>query len=197
MGAIWTDENRFQKWLDVEIAVCEVHADMGTIPRDAVDKIKRTASFSVQRINEIERTTRHDVIAFTTALAENVGPESRYIHYGLTSSDVVDTANALQLVDASTLIIEDLHRLGQVLKRRAHEFKHTPMIGRTHGVHAEPTTFGLVLALYYAENERNVQRMRGVRDQIAYGKISGAVGTFAHLDPEVEERVCRKLALKA
>ena len=197
MGAIWSEENKFQKWLDVEIAVCEVHAEMGVIPREAFEKIRRTAAFSVARIGEIEKTTRHDVIAFTTALAENVGPEARYIHYGLTSSDVVDTANALLLVDASTLIIEDLHRLGQVLKRRAHEFKHTPMIGRTHGVHAEPTTFGLVLALYYAENERNVQRMRGVRDQIAYGKISGAVGTFAHLDPEVEERVCRKLALKA
>jgi len=197
MGAIWTEENKFQKWLDVEIAVCEVHAEMGVIPREAFEKIRRTAAFSIARIIDIEKTTRHDVIAFTTALAENVGPEARYIHYGLTSSDVVDTANALLLVDASTLIIEDLHRLGQVLKRRAHEFKHTPMIGRTHGVHAEPTTFGLVLALYYAENERNVQRMRGVRDQIAYGKISGAVGTFAHLDPEVEERVCRKLALKA
>src|SRR5215813_10874604 len=197
MGAIWTEENKFQKWLDVEIAVCEVHAEMGVIPRDAVEQIRRTAAFSVDRIKEIERTTRHDVIAFTTALAENVGPESRYIHYGLTSSDVVDTANALQLVDASALILEDLERLGHVLRRRAHEFKHTPMIGRTHGVHAEPITFGLVLALYYAENERNKERMRQARDGIAYGKISGAVGTFAHLDPEVEERVCRKLALKA
>jgi len=197
MGAIWTEENKFQKWLDVEIAVCEVHAEMGVIPREAFEKIRRTAAFSVARISEIEKTTRHDVIAFTTALAENVGAEARYIHYGLTSSDVVDTANALLLVDASTLIVEDLQRLGQVLRRRAHEFKHTPMIGRTHGVHAEPTTFGLVLALYYAENERNKERMRRARDQIAYGKISGAVGTFAHLDPEVEERVCRKLALKA
>src|SRR5215831_13018909 len=123
MGAIWTDENRFQKWLDVEIAVCEVHADMGTIPRDAVDKIKRTASFSVQRINEIERTTRHDVIAFTTALAENIGPESRFVHYGLTSSDVVDTANALLLVDAGDLVIAKLQSLSDTLKRRAHEFK--------------------------------------------------------------------------
>ena len=138
MGAIWTDENRFQKWLDVEIAVCEVHADMGTIPRDAVDKIKRTASFSVDRINEIERTTRHDVIAFTTALAENIGPESRFVHYGLTSSDVVDTANALLMRDAATLLMEDIDRLGIVLKRRALEHKHTQMMGRTHGVHAEP-----------------------------------------------------------
>ena len=197
MGAIWTEENKFQKWLDVEIAVCEVHAEMGVIPREAFEKIRRTAAFSVDRIREIERTTRHDVIAFTTAIAESVGPESRYIHYGLTSSDVVDTANALLLVDSSALILEDLDRLGRVLRRRAHEFKHTPMIGRTHGVHAEPTTFGLVLALYYAENERNKDRMRRARDEIAYGKISGAVGTFAHLDPDVEERVCRKLALKA
>src|SRR5215471_13521707 len=197
MGAIWTEENKFQKWLDVEIAVCEVHAEMGVIPREALEKIRRTAAFSLDRIKEIERTTRHDVIAFTTALAENVGPESRYIHYGLTSSDVVDTASALLLVDAAGLILEDLERLGRVLRRRALEFKHTPMIGRTHGVHAEPITFGLVLALYYAENERNKARMRQARDGIAYGKISGAVGTFAHLDPEVEERVCRKLALKA
>jgi len=196
MGAIWTEQNRFQKWLDVEIAVCEVHADMGTIPRDAVDKIKRTANFTVERINEIERTTRHDVIAFTTALAESIGPESRFVHYGLTSSDVVDTANALLMRDAATLLLEDLDRLGLVLKRRANEHKHTAMMGRTHGVHAEPTTFGLVLALYYSENERNKERLRRAREAISYGKISGAVGTFAHLDPEVEERVCAKLALK-
>jgi adenylosuccinate lyase len=196
MGAIWTDENRFQKWLDVEIAVCEVHAAMGTIPRDAVDTIKKKASFSVERINEIERTTRHDVIAFTTALAESIGPESRFVHYGLTSSDVVDTANALLMRDAATLLLEDLDRLGKVLRRRALEHKDTAMIGRTHGVHAEPTTFGLVLALYYSENERNKKRLQRAREVVSYGKISGAVGTFAHLDPEVEERVCAKLALK-
>jgi adenylosuccinate lyase len=196
MGAIWTDENRFQKWLDVEIAVCEVHGDMGTIPREAVDKIKRTASFSVDRINEIEHTTRHDVIAFTTALAESIGPESRFVHYGLTSSDVVDTANGLLMRDAAMLLLEDLDRLGLVLKRRAIEHKHTAMMGRTHGVHAEPTTFGLVLAGYYAENERNKERLRRAREVVSYGKVSGAVGTFAHLDPEVEERVCAKLTLK-
>ena len=195
MGAIWTDENRFQKWLDVEIAVCEVQAELGIVPREAVEKIRRTARFSVDRIHEIERTTRHDVIAFTTALAENIGPESRYVHYGLTSSDVVDTANALLLRDATTLILEDLDRLGNVLRRRALEFKDTPMMGRTHGVHAEPTTFGLVLALYYAENERNKERMRTAREETNRGKISGAVGTFAHLDPEVEERVCERLAM--
>lgn len=197
MGAIWTEENRFQKWLDVEIAVCEVHADLGTIPREAVDRIRRTATFSVDRIHEIERTTRHDVIAFTTALAENVGPDARFIHYGLTSSDVVDTANALLLRDAADLILEDLGRLGKVLRRRAFEFKDTVMMGRTHGVHAEPTTFGLVLALYYEENERNRERMVRARERISYGKISGAVGTFAHLDLEVEERVCEKLSLRA
>ncbi|HXG93718.1 MAG TPA: adenylosuccinate lyase [Blastocatellia bacterium] len=197
MGAIWTDQNRFQKWLDVEIAVCEVHADMGTIPREAVDKIKRTAAFDVARIKEIERTTRHDVIAFTTALAENIGEESRFVHYGLTSSDVVDTANALLMRDAATLLLEDLERLGRVLRRRAIEHKDSVMIGRTHGVHAEPTTFGLVLALYYADNERNKERLSRARDVVSVGKISGAVGTFAHLDPEVEERVCAKLALKA
>src|ERR1700730_4253703 len=196
MGAIWTDENRFQKWLDVEIAVCEVHADMGTIPREPVDKIKRTASFSVSRINEIERTTRHEVISFTTGLAESIGPESRVVHFGLTSSDVVDTANALLMRDAATLLLEDLDRLGRLLRRRAIEHKHTAMMGRTHGVHAEPTTFGLVLALYYSENERNKERLHRARKAISYGKISGAVGTFAHLDPEVEERVCAKLALK-
>ncbi|HXG66250.1 MAG TPA: adenylosuccinate lyase [Blastocatellia bacterium] len=196
MGAVWTDENRFQKWLDVELAVCEVHAEMGTIPADAVEAIRRKARFSVERINEIEHTTRHDVIAFTTALAENIGPESRFVHYGLTSSDVVDTANALLMREAADLILEDLDRLGQSLARRAHEHKHTLMMGRTHGVHAEPTTFGLTLALYYADNERNQERMRRAREVISYGKISGAVGTFAHLDPEVEERVCAKLGLR-
>src|ERR1043166_4040462 len=139
MGAIWTEQNRFQKWLDVEIAACEVHAEMGTIPAEAVEVIKRKARFDVTRINEIERTTRHDVIAFTTALAENIGPDSRFVHYGLTSSDVVDTANALLMRDAATLLLEDLERLGRVLKRRAIEHKHTAMMGRTHGVHAEPT----------------------------------------------------------
>ncbi len=196
MGAVWTEENRFQKWLDVEIAVCEVHAEMGTIPREAVDVIRKKASFTVERIKEIERTTRHDVIAFTTALAENIGPESRFVHYGLTSSDVVDTANALLMRDAAALIISDLERLAPVFRRRAMEHKQTRMIGRTHGVHAEPTTFGMVMALYYADNERNLERMHRAKELISYGKISGAVGTFAHLDPEVEERVCQKLGLR-
>ncbi|HKV40705.1 MAG TPA: adenylosuccinate lyase [Blastocatellia bacterium] len=196
MGAIWTDENKFQKWLDVELAVCEAQADVGIVPREAVEKIRRTARFSVDRIKEIERTTKHDLIAFTTALAENIGPESRYIHFGLTSSDVADTANALLLTDAARIILEDLSTLGKVLSRRAHEFKYTPMMGRTHGVHAEVITFGFVLAVYYAENKRNIERMSRAMEQIGYGKLSGAVGTFAHLDPEIEQRACEKLALK-
>jgi adenylosuccinate lyase len=196
MGAIWTDQNRFQKWLDVEIAACEVHAEMGMIPAEAVEVIKQRARFDVARINEIERTTRHDVIAFTTALAENIGPESRFVHFGLTSSDVVDTANALLMREAADLLLKDLDRLSEALRRRAFEHKETVMMGRTHGVHAEVTTFGLVLALYYADNERNKERLRRARETVSVGKISGAVGTFAHLDPEVEERVCRKLNLK-
>lgn len=196
MGAIWTEQNRFQKWLDVEIAACEVHAEMGTIPAEAVEVIKRKARFDVARINEIERTTRHDVIAFTTALAENIGPQSRFVHYGLTSSDVVDTANALLMREAADRLLEDLDQLGDALRRRAFEHKGTVMMGRTHGIHAEVTTFGLVLALYHADNERNKERLRRARDIISVGKISGAVGTFAHLDPEVEERVCRKLGLQ-
>jgi adenylosuccinate lyase len=195
MGAIWTEQNRFQKWLDVEIAVCEVHAEMGTIPADAVEEIKRKATFSVERIKEIEQVTRHDVIAFTTALAENIGEASRFVHYGLTSSDVVDTANALLLRDAAQLVIDGLDKLGEALRQRALEHKDSVMIGRTHGMHAEPTTFGLVLALYFADNERNKVRMRRAMEAISYGKISGAVGTFANLDPEVEERVCEKLGL--
>lgn len=197
MGALWTEEEKFRRWLDVEIAVCEVHAEMGTIPRDALAEIKEKANFDVARINEIEQVTRHDVIAFTTSVAEFIGPASRYVHFGLTSSDVVDTANALVMRDAAALIIDKARRLGDTLKRRAHEFKDTAMIGRTHGVHAEPTTFGLVLALYYAENARNITRLERARETVSVGKISGAVGTFAHLDPEVEERVCARLGLKA
>src|SRR6476660_7491303 len=196
MGAIWTDENRFQKWLDVEIAVCEAHADMGTIPREAVDKIRRTASFSVDRINEIERTTRHDVIAFTTALAESIGPESRFVHYGLTSSDVVDTANALLMRDAAGILLKKVEQLIDVLKRRALEFKSTPQVGRTHGIHAEPTSFGLTFALWFDEMRRNRARLEKARESVAVGKISGAVGAFALLDPQVEDKVCARLGLK-
>src|SRR3954470_20339261 len=197
MGALWSEQNKFQKWLDVELAVCEVHAEMGTIPREAVEEIKRRARFSVERINEIEKTTDHDLIAFTTNLAESIGEAARFVHYGLTSSDVVDTANALLLRDACDLLLEKIAALMTVLQRRAFEFRRTPQIGRTHGIHAEPTSFGLVFALWYDEMRRNRQRLARARETVAVGKISGAVGAFAHLDPEVEEKVCARLGLKA
>lgn len=196
MGQLWTEESKFQKWLEVEIAVCEVHAEMGTIPREALEQIKARARFSVERINEIEKTTNHDVIAFTTNLAENIGEAGRFVHYGLTSSDVVDTANALLLRAACDLLLEKIEALLEVLKRRALEFKHTPQIGRTHGIHAEPTSFGLTFALWYDEMRRNRERLRRAREAVAVGKISGAVGTFALLDPAVEEKVCARLGLK-
>ena len=197
MGALWSEETKFQKWLDVEIAVCEVHAEMGTIPRDALEQIRSRAAFSVARINEIEKTTDHDVIAFTTNLAESIGEPARFVHYGLTSSDVVDTANALLLRDACDLILKKIEALLEVLKRRAFEFKSTPQVGRTHGIHAEPTSFGLTFALWYDEMRRNQDRLRKARETVAVGKISGAVGAFAHLDPQVEEKVCARLGIKA
>src|SRR5881394_1324848 len=196
MGALWSEETRFQKWLDVEIAVCEVHAEMGTISPDALEQIKSRAKFSVERINEIEKTTDHDVIAFTTNLAESIGEASRFVHYGLTSSDVVDTANALLLRDACDILLPKIDALMEVLKKRAFEFKQTPQIGRTHGIHAEPTSFGLTFALWYDEMRRNRERLARARETVAVGKISGAVGAFAHLDPQVEEKVCEKLGLK-
>ena len=196
MGALWSEETKFQKWLDVEIAVCEVHAEMGTIPRQALQQIKTRAKFSVDRIHEIEKTTDHDVIAFTTNLAESIGEAARFVHYGLTSSDVVDTANALLLRDACDLLLKKIDVLLPVLKRRAHEFKNTPQVGRTHGIHAEPTSFGLTFALWYDEMRRNRERLVKAREAVAVGKISGAVGAYAHLDPQVEESVCEKLGLK-
>jgi len=196
MGALWSEQNRFQKWLDVEIAVCEVHAEMGTIPGEALEQIKSGAKFSVNRINEIEKTTNHDVIAFTTNLAENIGEAARFVHYGLTSSDVVDTANALLLRDACGLLQAKVEALMEVLQRRAHEFKNTPQIGRTHGIHAEPTSFGLTFALWYDEMRRNRKRLKRARKAVAVGKISGAVGAFALLDPVVEEKVCERLGLR-
>ncbi|MEP6818929.1 MAG: adenylosuccinate lyase [bacterium] len=196
MGALWTEQSKFQKWLEVEIAVCEVHAEMGTIPQDALEQIKSRAKFSVERINEIEQTTNHDVIAFTTNLAENIGDAARFVHYGLTSSDVVDTANALLLREACDILLKKLEALLEVLKSRAFEFKHTPQVGRTHGIHAEPTSFGLTFALWYDEMRRNRERLRRARETVAVGKISGAVGTFALLDPEVEEKVCARLGLR-
>jgi adenylosuccinate lyase len=197
MGAIWSEQNKFQKWLDVEIAVCEVHAEMGTIPADAVEIIKAKAAFTPERISEIERTTDHDVIAFTTNLAENIGEAARFVHYGLTSSDVVDTANALLLREACDVLLAKVDGLLEVLKRRAFEFKDTPQIGRTHGIHAEPTSFGMTFALWYAEMQRNRERLTRAKEIVSVGKISGAVGAFAHLDPEVEEGVCKKLGLTA
>ncbi len=197
MGAVWQLRNKFQKWLDVEIAVCEVHAEMGTIPREAVETIKEKADFTVERIREIEKITDHDVIAFTTNLAENIGDAARFVHFGLTSSDVVDTANALLLKESCSILLEKIEQLSEVLKRRAFEFKDTPQIGRTHGIHAEPTAFGMTFALWFAEMRRNKVRLEKAKEIISVGKISGAVGAFAHLDPEVEERVCEKLGLKA
>jgi adenylosuccinate lyase len=197
IGAIWSLENKFQKWLDVEIAVCEVHFEDGIVPQKALEEIKSKAAFTVERINEIEKTTDHDVIAFTTNLAENIGESARFVHYGLTSSDVVDTANALLLKESCEVLLKKVDALLEVLQRRAFEFKDTPQIGRTHGIHAEPTAFGMTFALWFAEMRRNKERLEKAKDLISVGKISGAVGAFAHLDPEVEERVCMKLGIKA
>src|SRR6266478_4057228 len=197
MGALWSEQTKFQKWLEVEIAVCEVHAEMGTIPREALAQIKSRAKFSVARINEIEKATDHDVIAFTTNLAESIGDAARFVHYGLTSSDVVDTANALLLREACDILITKIGACIEVLKRRAFEFKDTPQVGRTHGIHAEPTSFGLTFALWFDEMRRNRERLEKAREAVAVGKVSGAVGAFALLDPQVEEKVCARLGLKA
>jgi adenylosuccinate lyase len=196
MGRIWTEENKFRTWLQVELAVCEVQAQRGVIPPDEWKEIVNKADFDIRRIEEIEAEVNHDVIAFLTSVAEKVGPASRFIHLGMTSSDVLDTALSLQLKEASALILEEMERLGAVLRRRALEFKDTPCIGRSHGVHAEPVTFGLKLAVWFEENRRNCIRMRDAAETISVGKISGAVGTFAHLDPEVEEKVCGKLGIR-
>ncbi len=196
MSRIWNDEAKYRNWLRVEIAVCEAWVELGQIPPEALDKIKEHARFDVKRIDELEKTLKHDVIAFLTAVAEHVGEESRYIHLGLTSSDVLDTAFALQLRDAAAIVIDDIKRVIEVLKRLAFEYKYTPMVGRTHGIHAEPTTLGLVFALWYDEMMRNLERMERAREVISVGKISGAVGTFANVPPRVEERACEILGLK-
>ncbi len=203
MGSIWTEENKYRCWLEVESAASTVLAEDGVIPAAAAEAIATKASFSVARIQEIEAEVKHDVIAFTTAVAESLnnqgldGQSSRWLHYGLTSNDVVDTAQALQIKEASGLIREGLGALLAVLKRRAVEFKHTPTIGRTHGIHAEPTTFGLKLLNWYAEMERNLARFDAAAEDMRVGKFSGAVGTFGHLRPEHEERICARLGLKA
>jgi len=196
MTKIWNLENRYQKWLDVEILACEAMAKLGKIPKSALRNIKENVSIKVGRIDEIEKTTKHDVIAFLTSLTEKVGDDGRFIHMGLTSSDVLDTALAVQLKEAAQILLEDIDRLVAVLKRRAFEDKNTLMIGRSHGIHAEPITFGLKMALWYQEMLRNRQRLIQAKESISYGKISGAVGTFSFVDPFVEEYVCGKLGLK-
>jgi adenylosuccinate lyase len=196
MGRIWETENRFAKWLEVEIAACEAMAEEGLIPQKALKNIKKKARFDVDRILEIEEKTKHDIIAFLTNVEEYVGPDSRFIHMGLTSSDILDTSFAMLLKEAMALIIEDVKGFMAVVKGRAFEHKNTVMIGRSHGIHAEPITFGLKLAVWYAEMNRNLKRLEAALDTISYGKLSGAVGTFANVSPAVEASACKKLGLK-
>lgn len=195
MAALWGRENKYRKWLDIEIAACEAMAKLGKIPAQALETIRARAVIDIPRIDEIEEETRHDVIAFVTSLAEAVGPDGRYIHMGLTSSDILDTALAVLLKDAAGILLDDIDRLLAVLKRLAFEHKTTLMIGRSHGIHAEPVTFGLKMSLWYQEMQRNRERLARAKENVSYGKISGAVGTFAFIDPYVEEHVCRKLGL--
>ena len=195
MGRIWSDQNKFQTWLDVEIAATETLAEAGIVPHEAAKAIREKGGFDLERINQIEAEIKHDVIAFTTAVAEKVGPESRWLHYGLTSNDVVDTAQALLVKQASAIIRDDLQKLRDVLERRAWEFKDVPMIGRTHGIHAEPITFGLKLANWYSEVQRNIERFELAAEHMRVGKVSGAVGNAAHLEPEYEEAICKRLGL--
>jgi adenylosuccinate lyase len=197
MGAIWSDENKYRIWLEIETLAVEAQAELGVVPAEAARAVRERGNFDVARVLEIEETTKHDVIAFLTNVAEYVGEPSRYVHLGMTSSDVLDTCLAVQLKQAGEILLADLEALRDVLARRAVEFKNTLMIGRSHGIHAEPITFGLKLALWYEETKRNIERMKRANDVIAYGQISGAVGTFEHLSPEVEEYVCEKLGLKA
>jgi adenylosuccinate lyase len=196
MAQLWSEQSRFEAWLRVEIATTEVLAQRGEVPQEALDAIRANARFEVARIDEIEEQVGHDVIAFVSAVAENVGTEGRWLHFGLTSSDVVDTALAMLIRDACSLILRDIESLAAAVRQRAFEHRHTVMIGRTHGVHAEPTTFGLKLALWYAELGRGRERIERARETISVGKLSGAVGTFSHLHPEVETAVCAKLGLR-
>lgn len=198
MAAIWTEENKFKAWLEVEILACEAWSELGVIPKEDVEKLWKNASFNVERIYEIEQETRHDVVAFTRAVSETIeGDEKKWVHYGLTSTDVVDTALSYLLRQANEIIEQDLVRFVDILKEKAQEHKYTVMMGRTHGVHAEPTTFGLKMALWYEEMKRNLERFRKAKQTIAVGKISGAVGTYANIDPFVEKYVCEKLGLQA
>ena len=196
MGKLWNDENKFAIWLQIEILACEAQAELGVIPKEAVAVIRERAKFDVARIDAIELEVKHDVIAFLTNVGEYVGPESRYIHLGMTSSDVLDTALAVQMKQSAELLLKGLEGLRDILARRAKEFKMTVMIGRSHGIHAEPTTFGLKLALWFDETRRNIVRLQHALESISVGQISGAVGTFEHLSPKVEEYVCAKLGLK-
>ncbi len=196
MKQIWSEENKYRTWLKVEILAAEAWAELGVIPKEAAEEIRAKADFDEKRILEIEKETRHDVIAFLTNVAEYVGPAARYLHWGLTSSDMLDTAMALRMKEAMDIIIEDVEECLETIKRRALEHKNIVMIGRSHGIHAEPITFGLKLAIWYDEMKRNLKRLKAARETISTGKISGAVGTFAHVDPRVEEYVCEKLGLK-
>jgi adenylosuccinate lyase len=196
MEKIWTDQRKFETWLEIELLVCDALAQLGEIPEEAAKEIREKASFDAHRVNEIEKVTKHDVLAFLTNVGESIGPLSKYLHYGLTSSDILDTSLALLLKEASDLILQDVHRLLKALKEKAFQYKETLMIGRSHGVHAEPITFGLKMALWYDEMKRNLLRMERAKEAISVGKISGAVGTFAHIRPFVEEFVCKRLGLK-
>src|SRR6266404_4989571 len=201
MGRIWSDQNKFQQWLEVELAASEALAERGVVPAEAARLLREHAGFDVERIHEIEKEVKHDVIAFTTAVSETMAAKgqaeaSRWLHFGLTSNDVVDTAQGLLLKQASGIILHQLRALRDVLKRRALEFQHTVQIGRTHGVHAEPITFGLKLAIWYEEAGRNIRRLKAAAEDMRVGKISGAVGTFAHIEPEIEEAICAKLGLR-
>ena len=197
MGELWSLQNEFQVMLDVEIAACEAMAEIGEIPAEAVKNIKEKATFTVERIAEIEKETNHDIISFVTAVQENVGEGGQYIHKGLTSSDVKDTALAVMMKKSAEIILDDLKRLSEVLLRRAKEHKYTPCIGRTHGIHAEPMTLGLKFILWYDENERNIKRVEEAKKQVSVGKLSGAVGTYSNIDPRIEEIVCKKLGIEA
>jgi adenylosuccinate lyase len=197
MGRIWSEQRKYETWLQVELAAADAMAEAGLIPPQAARDLRAGAAFDIARIEDIEKTTQHDVIAFTTAVAENVGPAARWLHFGLTSSDVIDTAQALQMVAACDLLLAHVAAAAAAVKQRAEEHRRTPMIGRTHGVHAEPMTFGLKLALWYAELARGTRRLQQARETVRVGKISGAVGTFAHLDPAIEAAVCRRLGLEA
>jgi len=195
MTKIWEPENKFRKWLDVEIAACEAWAQLGEIPKKSLQVIRKRAKFNIKRIDKIEQTVKHDVIAFLTSVAEHVGPDSRFIHKGLTSSDILDTALAIQMREAADIIIDDINELVNVLKTNALKYKNTLRMGRSHGIHAEPTTFGLMFALWYEEMKRNISRIEAARKTISYGKLSGPVGTFSNIPPFIETYVCKKLGL--